>query len=415
MRWISLMLLFIATLIVYADQIVIGFAAEPLMKEFSLNASQWGMVGSSFFILYIITSLIGGTWSDRIGTTRMLFVVLAGVSIIQFGSIAIVGFSMLITYRILLGALEGPFYPSGLSHISQIFPENLRGLAMSVMIAGGSIGGVVCAPILVSLIENIGWRWTFVSLGFVSLTVLMIWALVNRYEKNNQKDRRTQAPKLKWKDIAPVLRNPACFLTIALSASSYWLITWMALWAPVYLTKVVKLAPMQMAFAISGTGIASIVLVLLISFFSDYVFKKTKSYRKARVWVAGISSLIGGLALASIPLVGNLFLWIVVALCVAKGFNFVNISMSAQIMIRLMPERAGFMTSILSLGNNVSQLIAPLVTGLLVQAAGANLALGFHYSIYVMVGLFVTIAIFTLLLVKPDNLKEHATSETIAM
>ncbi|MEH6942306.1 MFS transporter [Bacillus sp. JJ722] len=415
MRWISLILIFLTTLIIYADKIVIGFAAEPLMKEFSLNASQWGLVGSSFFVLYIITSFIGGTWSDRLGTTRMLFIVLAGVSIIQFGAIAIAGFSMLIVYRILLGALEGPYYPTGLSHISQIFPENLRGLAMSVMIAGGSIGGIVCAPILVSLIENVGWRWTFVSLGFVSLMVLMIWALVNRYDKKKQKVSRNEAPKLKWKDIAPVLRNPACFLTIALSASSYWLITWMALWAPVYLTKVVKLAPMQMAFAISGTGIASIVLVLLISSFSDFIFKKTESYRKARVWVAGISTLIGGLALASIPLLGNSFIWIVVALCVAKGVTYVNVSMSAQVMINLMPERAGFMTSILSLGNNVTQLAAPIVTGLLVQAAGSNLARGFHYSIYVMVGLFVIIAILTLLFVKPDNVKENTTPERIAM
>ncbi|MEH6943111.1 MFS transporter, partial [Bacillus sp. JJ722] len=83
-----------------------------------------------------------------------------------------------------------------------------------------------------------------------------------------------------------------------------------------------------------------------------------------------------------------------------------NVSMGVQVMIRLMPERAGFMSSILALGNNISQLSAPIVTGIFVQAAGANLALGFHYSIYTLAGLYLIIAVLYLLFVKPDNVKE---------
>ncbi|MEH7377175.1 MFS transporter [Neobacillus drentensis] len=410
MRWINLILLFFAGLIVYADKQVIGFAAEPLMKEFSLNSSQWGMVGSCFFILYIFTSLIGGTWSDRIGTTKMIFIVLAGLSIIQFGSFAIIGLPMLIVYRVLLGAAEGPMNPIGMSHISKIFPAELRGFAVSVFIAGASIGGIVCAPLLVGLIGKFGWKGTFVILGFVSLVLLVIWALVDR-SKNNQNVTAIKSKKLKWSDIAPVLRNPACVLTIALSAASYWLIIWVALWAPVYLTKVVKLAPMKMAYTISGTGMVAIVLVFLISTISDRLFKKTQSYRMARVWVACICTIIGALALAIIPLVGNSIQWIFVALCVAKGSTYVNVSMAVQVMIKLMPERAGFMASILTLGNNIAQLAAPIITGILVQAAGANLALGFNYSIYVMVGLFLLIAILNLLIVRPDNVKKTTVSE----
>ena len=413
MRWISLLLLFFASLITYADKQVIGFAAEPLIKEFSLNGSQWGIVGSSFFILFIITSFIGGTWSDRIGTTRMIFIVLAGVTIIQFGSFAILGLPMLILYRVLLGAVEGPMNPSGLSFISRVFPEELRGLAVSVFIAGASIGGIISAPILVGMMEKFGWQWTFISLGAVSLILLVIWALFDRYTKNKQNVATVQAKKLKWSDIGPVLRNPACFLTIALSASTSWLIIWLALWAPVYLTKVIKLTSMEMAYAIAGTGIVSLVLVFLISSISDRIFKKTKSYRMARVWVAGISTIIGGLALACIPLLGNSVQWIFVALCVAKGATYVNSSMSVQVMIKLMPERSGFMTSILALGNNITQLIAPIVTGILVQVAGANLALGFNYSIYVMVGLFLLTAILNLLFVRPDKVNETTISKAV--
>ncbi|MCU6598967.1 MFS transporter [Peribacillus frigoritolerans] len=415
MRWINLMLLFVASLIIYADKQVIGYAADSLMTEFSLNSSQWGLIGSSFFVLFIITSFVGGTWSDRLGTTKMIFLVLAGVSIVQFGAYAIVGLPMLILYRVLLGAFEGPMYPTGMSHVSQNFPAHLRGLAVSIFIAGASLGGIISAPILVASMEKYGWRWTFMVLGFISLAVLAIWMLIDRFTKKNQHINSPQAKKLKWSEIVPILRNPACFLTLALSAATYWLIVWYALWAPVYLTKVVHLTPMQMAYAVSGTGIGSLVLVFLISSISDSIFKKTQSYRKSRVWVAAICTMVGGLALAIIPLVGNSFLWIFVALAVAKGATYVNVSMSVQVMVKMMPERAGFMSSILALVNNITQLVAPIVTGILVQAAGKNLELGFNYSIYVMVGLFVLTSILYLMFVKPDKATETIMPESVSI
>ncbi|MFS0916524.1 MFS transporter [Brevibacillus sp. 179-C 1.1 NHS] len=411
MRWMILLLLFFASLITYADKVVIGFAADPLMKEFDLSASQWGIVGSSFFILYIVTSLIGGPWSDRFGTTIMIFIVLIGVSITQLGSFAIMGLPMLILYRLLLGAAEGPIVPAGLSHISKIFPAESRGLAVSVFIAGASIGGIISAPILVSLIETYGWRWTFVLLGIGSLVLFLVWLLIDRTDKGRKNVVKPLTQKMKWTDIAPILRNPACFLTIALSASTYWLVTWQALWAPVYLTKVINLEPMKMAYTIMGTGIVSILLVFTISTISDRLYKKTQSYRKARVWIAGISTIAGGLALAAIPLVGNSIVGIFIALCVAKGATYTNVSMAVQIMIKLMPERAGFMSSILSLGNNIAQLAAPVVTGILVQMGGANLVLGFNYSIYIMVAFFLIIAAFFLVFVKPDHANEAMTAE----
>lgn len=403
MRWISLMFLFLAALVAGADKQVIGFAADPLIKEFDLNSNEWGIIGSSFFWLFLITSFVGGTWSDRIGTTKMLFILLAGLTIMQFSVFAITGLSLLILYRILLGAFEGPFNPTGMSFVSERFPPEFRGLGMSVFLAGWSLGGVISAPILVGLIEKYGWRMTFVILGFTSLAILVSWFLFEQFRKNKQKVDTPKPQKLKWADIAPVLQNPACFLTIALSAATFWLIIWMALWAPMYLTKVVQVTPMKMAYAISLMGIVSVGIVLLISSISDYIFKKSQSYRKSRVWVASISTIIGGLSLAAIPLLENSFIGILIALCIAKGVTYVNVSMSVQVMIKLMPDRAGFMSSILALGNNITQLGAPVITGLIVQSAGANLELGFNASIYVMVGLFILTAILNLIFVKPDN------------
>jgi MFS family permease len=409
MKWIGLILLFFATASVTADKMVVGLAAGPLMKEFSLNASQWGTVGSSFFVLFLITSLVGGTWSDRFGTSKMILVVLAGISIVQFGALAVTGLSTFLLYRVMLGAAEGPYIPAALSHVSKLFPPNLRGFTTAVVASGGTVGGIIGAPVLVGLMNKYGWRTTFVLLGLFSMVLLVIWALLNRNSKMEQGVTAKPVPKLKWADVAPVLRNPACLLTVVLSVSSYFYVVFMVLWAPIYLTKVLKLASMQMAYTISASGIAAVVIMYVVLALSDYIFRKTQSYRKARVFVAGICTMIGALAVWSITVAGDSVPWTIMALCVGYGATYVNISMTPQVMIQLMPERSGFMISILSLGNNITQIVAPIVIGILVQSAKTNVALGFRNSVYLIAGLFLLTSILYMLFVRPDDVKETVT------
>ncbi|MGG1674806.1 MFS transporter [Neobacillus sp. NRS-1170] len=414
MRWVILILLFLGSLISTADGQVIGFAAEHLMKEFNINSSQWGLIGSSFFIVFIFTSFIGATWSDRVGAKTIMFIVLAGITLVQLGSFAIISFPMLILYRVLLGAFEGPFSPSAMSYVSKIFPEQLRGVAISVVFAGASIGGIISAPILVGSIEKYGWQWTLALLGVASLVVLVVWALVDRSSKSKQNVvEAVSAQKLKWADITPVLRNPACFLTLSLASATIWLAIWMTLWAPVYFTKVMNLQPMKMAYAIAGTGTAALVMLFLMSTISDRIFQKNQSYRKSRVLVAGISTIIGGISFAVIPSLGNSFLWVFVALCVAKGTTYLNVSMGVQIMVKLMPERSGLMNGLFTLIMNITSLVAPIIIGIIVQAAGKNFALGFNNTIYLIAGMFLLNAILYLLFVKPDKAKETTESKTV--
>lgn len=404
MRWIVLALLFFAYVINYADKAIIGYAAEPLMKELSLNSAEWGMIGSSFYWLFAIAALLGGTWSDRIGTSKMIVILLLAWTVLQFGSYAIMSLPMLILYRVLLGAFEGPFGPVAMSHASKWFPPEKRGIAFAVIISGASVGGIISAPILVALIEKYGWRITFALLGVVSLVLVFVWLLVDRKSKNHASysPAPSKVKKLAWADIVPVLRNPACFLTLALCFSAYWLSTWLLIWLPLYLTKVLQLEAMNMAYVVAGSGVAATLFVLLLSSVADRIYKKTKSYFKSRVLVSGIATLIGGLSLALMPGLDS-FILIFVALCFAKTASYISAATGPQILIALMPERAGFMTSIFTFTTNIASMVAPVITGILVQAAGNNFVLGFHYSLYVIVGLFIVTSILFLWFVRPDN------------
>lgn len=50
--WLIVGLLFLFMLINFADKAVIGIAAVPIMQELQLSPREFGLIGSSFFLLF---------------------------------------------------------------------------------------------------------------------------------------------------------------------------------------------------------------------------------------------------------------------------------------------------------------------------------------------------------------------------
>jgi hypothetical protein len=53
--WIVVVLLFMFMMINFADKAVIGIAVVPIMQELELGPRQFGLVGSSFFLLFAVS------------------------------------------------------------------------------------------------------------------------------------------------------------------------------------------------------------------------------------------------------------------------------------------------------------------------------------------------------------------------
>ena len=59
--WGMTALLFLFMLINFADKVVVGLAAQPIMSDLHLSPEAFGLVGSSFFFLFAI-SAIAASW-----------------------------------------------------------------------------------------------------------------------------------------------------------------------------------------------------------------------------------------------------------------------------------------------------------------------------------------------------------------
>ena len=106
--WGMTALLFFFMLINFADKVVVGLAAVPLMRDLGLTPQQFGDIGSAFFFLFAVSAIVVGFITNRVQTKHTLLVMAIVWSLVQFPMLGMVSLETLIVCRIVLGAGEGP-------------------------------------------------------------------------------------------------------------------------------------------------------------------------------------------------------------------------------------------------------------------------------------------------------------------
>src|SRR4051794_11340794 len=102
-RWVTVCVLYFASALNYLDRNLLSALAPTLLKEFHINAEQFGYVTSAFSIVYAFSAPLLGYMIDRVGLTWGVSVVvglwsLAGMSTGMVGSL-----SGLVMCRVALG------------------------------------------------------------------------------------------------------------------------------------------------------------------------------------------------------------------------------------------------------------------------------------------------------------------------
>src|ERR1700710_2595993 len=101
--WKITFLLFLFMLVNFADKIVVGLAGVPIMTEMKLEPEQFGLLGSSFFLLFSVAAIIVGFIVNRVDTRWVLLVLALVWALAQFPMVGTIGFTTLLICRIILG------------------------------------------------------------------------------------------------------------------------------------------------------------------------------------------------------------------------------------------------------------------------------------------------------------------------
>ncbi|PEC50136.1 hypothetical protein COJ46_12875 [Bacillus sp. AFS077874] len=385
-KWIILFSLFIMAIINFADKSILGLANIHITKDLNLTSTEFGIVGSSFFWLFSIFGIVGGSLSDRIGTGKSLAIMAIVWTIAQSMALFASSLPILILSRVLLGAGEGAFMATAISHLSKWFKPESRGFAISIISFGNVVGIAVSAPILVSLISNYGWRQAFFISGICSFLWFICWLWlgsmkptvsfeeVGTMENKNEINRR---------DVWKALRSPIFIFTTLIAFIAYSFIVFGLTFNPSYLIKVKGLSEQRSASVIAISGLIGAILAILLSIISDRLYKKTQSLWKSRILFSAISVLLAGFLYSLYPLLNGSGSIIIVLSLVNTLVITVN-TLAPAIVVSILPQRRGVMTGTYFGIMTSSGIITPIIFGKLIQNSGTNVASGYSIAIFGM-------------------------------
>src|ERR1700743_1166917 len=178
--WRITILLFLFMVVNFADKIVVGLAGVPIMTDLKLEPDQFGLLGSSFFLLFSISAIIVGFIVNRVSTRWVLLALATIWALAQFPMVANIGITTLFICRIILGAGEGPAFSVAAHAIYKWFPDEKRTLPTAILSQGSAFGVVLAVPALNWIIVHHSWHYAFGALGVVGLMWGAAWFLLGK-------------------------------------------------------------------------------------------------------------------------------------------------------------------------------------------------------------------------------------------
>lgn len=404
--WGMIAFLFTLTVISNADKAIIGFASVKLMDEFQLTPEQWGIVGSSFFLLYSISAIVIGGVADKIGTKKVIAIMALVWAVVQFSSIFMSGFVFLLVTRIILGAGEGPAYSLAMTAASKWLPKERLGIGLTLVSIGGPLGVAVSAPILISIINQLGWRAAFLVTAIVGLIWVILWVFLTKEapESDNKQTIKQVAATSNDEsgNFLSALLSKNFIIVAGCGFATYWVFTIGLNWVPNYFENVRQVDSSILGIIVALPWILITLSQVTWSMISDRLYAKTQDVVKSRIYILGPVLILGSICFYVGTLIDNL-IFNIAFFSLGLSFGVITLVMGPAILMDLVAKNhqgkiQGWFMAISSLGG----IVGPYATGKIVQNAATPLA-GFH-SAFQVCGLFLIIfGLIVLIGVRPKK------------
>jgi MFS family permease len=401
---IIVVLLFLFMVLNMADKAVLGIVAIPMMKELHLSPAKFGMVASSFFLLYSVSTIAFGFLADKFKAKTLLTVLALIWAITQFPVAWWASLPVLFICRILLGVGEGPAYPLAVHAAYKWFPDNQRNLVTAVLAQGGPTGLVVAAPILSLLLVTYGWRSAFLMLGLSGLVWVLLWLVLGGEGKVGAKEKKADEPVVTAEPRRPfpkLLLNRTSIGSMAGVFAAYWIVVMGFTWLPPYLNTGLGYSAVKAGWLVSVIMGCSIPLQLATAWLSQRWLQRGVSSRVARGMLMGGLIAVSGLFIAVSMLLDLGPVTKIILLALGCALPLVAFSIGPAIIGEICPsaQRGAVLSVIISFAT-LAGLIAPAMTGWIVQSA-ATPALGYTYGYLFAGGVLIVCGLIAVVLIDP--------------
>ncbi len=371
--WLTVTLLFLFMLINFADKAVIGIAAVPIMQELKITPSQFGLIGSSFYLLFALSAIVTGFIVNRAQTRWALLAMGVVWALTQFPMIGTVGFATIMACRIALGAGEGPAYPVALHSTYKWFPNELRTLPTAVIAQGAGIGIMVALPLLNWVIVNYSWHWAFGVLGFAGFAWAAAWLVLGREGSLTAAAATDATPIRERIAYGELLLSPTIIAAWCASFGAQWGLSQALTWQGAFLIKGLGFAQGSIGLLGALPAGASVILVIAAGWWSQRLLTLGVPSRVARGIFGGACVALGGAALAIMPYVPGVAAKIVLT-TIGVALPSVIYVIGNAVVSEIAPvAQRGAMLAIGTAVSTSAGLLAPYVMGSVVESAATPL------------------------------------------
>jgi len=366
-------LLVIAVLINYVDRGNLALAAPLLGREWGISASQLGVLLSAFFWTYVLLQVPVGWLVDRFNPSSILiagFLAWSGATI--FTGLAR-GFATLLAMRLLLGVGEAVIFPASSKVFSEALEEKDRGLANGLLVAAIRWGTAIGAFGGGLLMAHFGWRRTFLAIGLAGLLWLPAWQRWKPRRAIREAQLEPQQPAREvpsfWTSFGTIARlRPFWGASIGHFGENYLLYLLMS-WLPFYLIHERHLSTTAMAWTAGMIYAIDSTAAIVTGRIADLRIRRGAGPCSARK-----GPMVVGLVIAFISLLGCAAAgpktWLAFLGGAAVGCGTACSGVYAVPQTLAGPQLAGRWVGMQNCVANIAGIVAPVLTGFLVQRTG---------------------------------------------
>ncbi len=367
--WVIVALLFLFMLINFADKAVIGIAAVPMMQELRHSPREFGLIGSSFYLLFSLSAVVTGFIVNRMQTRLVLLIMGLVWALAQFPMLGTVGFATTLACRVALGAGEGPAFPVALHSAYKWFPDELRTLPTAIIAQGAGIGIMVALPLLNWVIVHYSWHLAFGVMGITGLAWSAAWLVLGREGTltASEATHAMRAPdRIAYRQL---LFNPTVIASWCASFGAQWGLSQALSWQGAFLIKGLGFTQGSIGLLGALPAGASVILVIAAGWFSQRLLARGISRRMARGIFGGACVALGGAALTIMPYAPGIPAKIALTTIGVALPSVISVIANAVVGEIVPVAQRG---ALLAIGTAVSAsagLLAPYVMGSVVEAA----------------------------------------------
>jgi sugar phosphate permease len=359
-RWVILFFAWAGLMLSTVCRLAWGTLALSAGQSLGLPIAALGIFVTAFYAGYVLSNVVGGVTTDRIGGRTTLSVSLLGLAVATFCFGYTPSLAAGLILQCVMGLTAGADYAAGVKLVSTWFTKLERGRAVGLLMSASSIAVIVTNAVLPSVVTNFGWRNTYHGLGVCALILAILTVAIVRNHSAHSDTHLPERSSEKSRLRTLFTRN---FVLLSLAGcGGFWGTLGFASWAISLMVKGHHILPVQAGFIVAIAGIAGLVSKPSVGWLSD----KLGGRRKALTVASFLFFFVALLAFGQLSGID--------AFRLAAPFVGIGAFVYSPLLVTLVAEQSGINRagSAAGIANAVWQsgsAISPAVVGLVFQAS----------------------------------------------